>query len=1043
MFQFVLLADNKTAANVQPQATTALPQTTAPNRHHLHPPPLPVTTEQSTAISGDSVDLIYDDELNHPTVREVANPGGDNDDDVGSKQPLDTNHMTTGDDHQPSARPHNNLKLRAEDEEANDLQRSRSVVLQNFATNHAVLNDTSLQRDRRTHNGAAQGIGDGTDIGRISPLIGLTADRIQAVQPPNSRVRWTSLSNGTQPAASFSITTSNRLSNSESLAGGSSANGGIDDHDIPLVDRSEQGSNAAGRGALQPSASLRSDLESRALELTDDGRPSVADAPRGPERRRGMPHFQQQRFLQQQHFQRNPSIPSVIVTNADGSSSNSQQGSSGPKRQDFGGIISFDGYPNFDRGPEMIMPMVRETSRFNAQGLDRQRQRPRVAPIGPRVPDRPPPGFFGPEDKGVMFDDDRDDHRGSAPSQATRNNRHFTQPPPIPGMVFPSRDTHAPPGVSISHSTLPPTLRPTSSSQPPRITPPQPALRAPSQSFGHPSQLPAPGRARDSGRHRPPYGGFEERPQSIRAGANQPPMPYLSNSPSFETNKPRPSTIDHSQQVRRPQPQQNDQRFRPSPSMDISEPFRPDSRTRHPTIDHEEPTSSSPSSLPIRPDRRPQPPTMTIAHDAPLRPTLDRNRQQQPPAINHLDQPDIEEPPPRLERRPTIDRRPSEHAPPPMQFIPQPQPPRGEDRRNTMSPPPQHPSSPSVWEFERGRQTTPAEQPSSYSPPPQLSPTRPPNTWHYTSEPAATEPPHVSQTFPDFVENLRRPQQPPPQSPVRTRQPTRIEIRQRPAQQSPPPPLLQPTPPTETEHINVRDRYEPLQPPPLPPRELPPPQDSPPQEPPQQPRSGSNAGIPVEHGQPFGLIDYPFDDIQPIQPSTRPSTTTTVQTTPQRPRQPLRTRPTTPVEPKTTATTPRPTRRNRPKLKKQKVHQLSHLPQRSASRPQALYESPPVGEQATKCDKNKCVLPDCNCGSPRTPAGLPTKDIPQIVLLTFDDAVNDLNWEIYQEIFDTGRKNPNGCPLLATFYVSHEWTDYSQVQTLYSKGHEMASHGVT
>ncbi len=31
----------------------------------------------------------------------------------------------------------------------------------------------------------------------------------------------------------------------------------------------------------------------------------------------------------------------------------------------------------------------------------------------------------------------------------------------------------------------------------------------------------------------------------------------------------------------------------------------------------------------------------------------------------------------------------------------------------------------------------------------------------------------------------------------------------------------------------------------------------------------------------------------------------------------------------------------------------------------------------------------------------------------------------------------------ATFYVSHEWTDYSQVQDLYAEGHEMASHTVT
>jgi hypothetical protein len=71
------------------------------------------------------------------------------------------------------------------------------------------------------------------------------------------------------------------------------------------------------------------------------------------------------------------------------------------------------------------------------------------------------------------------------------------------------------------------------------------------------------------------------------------------------------------------------------------------------------------------------------------------------------------------------------------------------------------------------------------------------------------------------------------------------------------------------------------------------------------------------------------------------------------------------------------------------------------------------------------------------------KQTPQIIMLTFDDSVNDLNWDIYDELFNSGRNNPNGCPILATYYVSHEWTDYSQVQTLYAKGHEMASHSVT
>lgn len=74
---------------------------------------------------------------------------------------------------------------------------------------------------------------------------------------------------------------------------------------------------------------------------------------------------------------------------------------------------------------------------------------------------------------------------------------------------------------------------------------------------------------------------------------------------------------------------------------------------------------------------------------------------------------------------------------------------------------------------------------------------------------------------------------------------------------------------------------------------------------------------------------------------------------------------------------------------------------------------------------------------------MPVDKVPQIVLLTFDDSVNDLNKGLYADLFEKGRVNPNGCPISATFYVSHEWTDYSQVQNLYSAGHEMASHTVS
>lgn len=80
---------------------------------------------------------------------------------------------------------------------------------------------------------------------------------------------------------------------------------------------------------------------------------------------------------------------------------------------------------------------------------------------------------------------------------------------------------------------------------------------------------------------------------------------------------------------------------------------------------------------------------------------------------------------------------------------------------------------------------------------------------------------------------------------------------------------------------------------------------------------------------------------------------------------------------------------------------------------------------------------------PASTGDLPVEQVPQIVLLTFDDSVNDLNKGLYADLFEKGRVNPNGCPISATFYVSHEWTDYSQVQNLYSAGHEMASHTIS
>ena len=73
-------------------------------------------------------------------------------------------------------------------------------------------------------------------------------------------------------------------------------------------------------------------------------------------------------------------------------------------------------------------------------------------------------------------------------------------------------------------------------------------------------------------------------------------------------------------------------------------------------------------------------------------------------------------------------------------------------------------------------------------------------------------------------------------------------------------------------------------------------------------------------------------------------------------------------------------------------------------------------QKAGNCDPDVCRLPDCYCGGSDIPGGYKPEDIPQFVLLTFDDAVNSLNEKFFQELFKD-RLNPNGCPIKVGNYV--------------------------
>jgi hypothetical protein len=101
--------------------------------------------------------------------------------------------------------------------------------------------------------------------------------------------------------------------------------------------------------------------------------------------------------------------------------------------------------------------------------------------------------------------------------------------------------------------------------------------------------------------------------------------------------------------------------------------------------------------------------------------------------------------------------------------------------------------------------------------------------------------------------------------------------------------------------------------------------------------------------------------------------------------------------------------------------------------------------RAEACDSDICRLPDCFCSPTGTkiPGGHKAEDTPQMIIMSFDDAVNNNNFDIYQRFFNGQRKNPNSCDIKATFFVSHKYTNYSMVQELYRQGHEIASHSIT
>jgi len=98
---------------------------------------------------------------------------------------------------------------------------------------------------------------------------------------------------------------------------------------------------------------------------------------------------------------------------------------------------------------------------------------------------------------------------------------------------------------------------------------------------------------------------------------------------------------------------------------------------------------------------------------------------------------------------------------------------------------------------------------------------------------------------------------------------------------------------------------------------------------------------------------------------------------------------------------------------------------------------------AQECNIDNCKLPDCRCYVDNNPPGnIALEDIPQMVVITMDYSLNEEYREYYEELFQPGITNPNGCKLKGTFFIQDEGTSYDVVKLFADEGFEIGVNSV-
>lgn len=93
-----------------------------------------------------------------------------------------------------------------------------------------------------------------------------------------------------------------------------------------------------------------------------------------------------------------------------------------------------------------------------------------------------------------------------------------------------------------------------------------------------------------------------------------------------------------------------------------------------------------------------------------------------------------------------------------------------------------------------------------------------------------------------------------------------------------------------------------------------------------------------------------------------------------------------------------------------------------------------------ECTDVNCRVPLCKCSNSQIPNDIPFDDTPMMIALSFNGVLTSEHARYIKKILNPVFKNPNDCPIQATFFVSDNGignTDYCFVQGLFNNNNEI------